>query len=180
MKIKYLLISLAILASACGSGIKYEQNIRGDFDKMCKAFISGDYNAYLDFIYPVVVSGYGGKDKALEMFKNYSVQMAEQGKKITAIKLDSLTKPVRAGKQIHCLVIQTIEMKVPGGTQKSENILLAISDNMGKTWTFFDVTMIDKSRLKILIPDFNDDLEFPQVKDPVFIPDDAGLKGQPS
>jgi hypothetical protein len=62
-------------------------------------------------------------------------------------------------------------MKVPGGTQVTETFVLAISGDMGKTWTFFDVTMADKNRIKMLLPDFNENLKIPERKESQFIPD---------
>jgi hypothetical protein len=163
-------ILIALLIS-CKSKKDYENNVRADFEKMASSFISGDFNTYLNYIYPKVLIGYGGRDRAIEMFNDYAVQMQNQGKKVQKITLGAISKPVDAGNEIHCTVTQFVEMKVEGGVQVSETILLAISEDLGKKWTFFDVTMIDKEKIKMLIPDFNDKLELPKTKESEFIPD---------
>lgn len=171
---RYRLFLVFIFFSAlfsCNKKQDYEKNIRQQFQAMSEAFLKGDYSTYVSFIYPKAIDGMGGKDKSVELLQKIAIQMVKDSDVIHSMTIGSISSPVTAGKEIHCLVTQSIEMKVKGGTQITETAMIAISEDMGKNWTFVDVTNVDMERLKALLPNFNDNLKIPPHKAPVFIPD---------
>ena len=99
------------------------------------------------------------------------MEMGQQGISFESVIIGKPSKTVIAGNEIHCLVPQTVYMKVPKGKLKSETQLLADSRDNGSKWFFIDAVNLNKDNIKIVLPNYNFDLVLPPKNEPIFIAD---------
>jgi hypothetical protein len=85
--------------------------------------------------------------------------------------VDAPGKFYKAGTHIHCLVPETVILRMFNGRYVSRTYLLAISTDQGKSWTFMDVGKMPSDVLYKLLPDYNDDLVIPSSGKPMFFTD---------
>jgi len=97
--------------------------------------------------------------------------MGQQGISFDKVIIGKPSKTVIAGDEIHCLVPQTVYMKVPKGKLKSETQLLAVSRDNGSNWFFIDAVSLNKDNIKRVLPNYNFDLVLPTKSEPIFVSD---------
>lgn len=97
--------------------------------------------------------------------------MEQQRIRFETVVIGEPSKTVNAGEEIHCLIPQTILMKVPKGKMKSETYLLAVSKDNGDNWFFIDTVNLTMENVKTVLPNYNSDLKIPTKKQPKFIAD---------
>ena len=136
-----------------------------------KALLNDDYETLIRFTHPKVIELVGGRDKMISLIKKGKIEMGQQGISFDKVTIGTPTKTVVAGDEIHCLIPQTIYMKVPKGKMKSETQLLAVSRDKGTSWYFIDTVNLNKDNIKSVLPNYNFDLTLPTKKQPLFIAD---------
>jgi len=136
-----------------------------------KALLNDDYESIIRFTYPKVVELVGGRDKMILLIKKGKIEMEQQGISFQKVVIGEPSKTVIAGNEIHCLVPQTVYMKVPKGKIKSETQLIAVSRDKGVNWYFIDAVNLNMDNVKSILPNYNVDLILPEKKQPVFIAD---------
>ena len=107
----------------------------------------------------------------VSIIKKGKVEMEQQGISFETVTIGKPSETVKAGDEIHCLVPQTIFMKVPKGKIKSETYLLAVSKDNGSNWFFIDTVNLTLDNVKTVLPNYNADLKIPTKKQPKFIAD---------
>ena len=135
------------------------------------ALLNDDYETVIKFTYPKVIELVGGRDKMISLIKKGKAEMKEQGIAFDKVIIGQPSKTVIAGNEIHCLIPQTIYMKVPKGKMKSETQLIAVSRDNGATWYFIDAINLNKDNIRRILPNYNFDLIFPTKRRPIFIAD---------
>lgn len=145
--------------------------IKEQAELTAKALLQDDYETLIKFTYPKVVEMVGGQAKMISLIKKGKAEMGQQGISFEKVTIGSPSKTVNAGNEIHCLIPQTITMKVPNGKMKSETYLLAISKDNGNHWYFIDTVSLTLENIKNVLPNFNTDLKLPTKKQPKFIAD---------
>ena len=137
--------------------------------EMSSSFIKGDYKNFIKFTYPKVVEMMGGKEKMVTFPEKGIEEMKNEGVSFKSVSVGLTNHKVRAGKEIHTLVSQTIIMAVPGGTVTANSYLLAISGNDGHSWSFVDTAPFnDVTKLKAVLPHYNPELKIPAKQQPIF------------
>lgn len=131
------------------------------------ALIKGDYHTVVANTYPKAVEMAGGKTKMLQMLSTGLAQMKQQGFSFEKISIGTPGKFYTAGTEIHCLVPETIVMKMKEGRFKGESNLLAVSGDQGKTWAFLDLNNGSIKALEQIFPKFNHNLIIPRPQKPV-------------
>lgn len=164
------LMILPLMLLSCNSKESMRKNIEQQFTEMSNAYLKGNIPAYVDFMYPKIIERAGGKDSTIKLIGMLVQNLSTQGRQIKSINYGNISDIVKAGKELHCIVSQTIEMVRPDGTDIVETAVLAVSDKKGKTWKFLDVSGANINALKQIFPDFNEDLKIPEKKSPTFIP----------
>lgn len=135
------------------------------------ALLNDDYETLLKFTYPNVIALTGGPDKMISLIKKGKIEMQQQGITFDHVVIGKPTAVVKAGNEIHCMVPQTVFIKVPKGKMKSKSHLLAVSKNGGRHWYFIDTVNLTSENIKLVLPNYNFDLAIPPKKKPVFIAD---------
>jgi hypothetical protein len=107
----------------------------------------------------------------ISLIKRGKIEMGQQGISFHKVTIGEPSKTVTAGNEIHCLVPQTIYMKVPKGKMKSETQLIAVSRDNGTNWFFIDAVNLNKDNIKSVLPNYNFDLALRTKTLPIFIAD---------
>lgn len=163
-------IIIAFVLTTCSVFAQVDNKIiRQQAEHTSKALLQGDYETVVKFTYPKIVEMLGGRDKMVAILKDGKVQMDEQGMAIESVTFGEPSQTVMAGDEIHCLVPQTLLMKVPGGKLKAESWLLAISTDKGAHWYFLDTASMTMDNIKGFVPHYNSNLKIPAQKEPDFI-----------
>ncbi len=136
---------------------------------MAEATISGNYQALAKFTYPKIVEIMGGQEQMAEIIEKEIQQLENQGITLVSVKLGTPEKVYKAANELHCLVPQTIVLKLNAGNMAQESFLLAVSQDAGKNWYFVDTAQLTNDSARQLFPAFNQDLKIPAPKEPVFV-----------
>ena len=145
--------------------------IKKQAELTAKALVNDDYETLIKFTYPKVIELVGGRDKMISLIKKGKIEMGQQGISFDKVIIGKPSKTVIAGDEIHCLVPQTVYMKVPKGKLKSETQLLAVSRDNGSNWFFIDAVSLNKDNIKRVLPNYNFDLVLPTKSEPIFVSD---------
>lgn len=135
-----------------------KRNIYAAEDSMVAISKRKDWNAYADYMHPVVIELSGGKEAFIQILESQSeildsVQMYKSG------MIFQLSK---TGNQYQCIVEAFIQMKIDGQVASGSSYDIAISED-GKRWTFFRIPPTATSRqIKELLPGLNPELKFPR------------------
>lgn len=162
-----LLSFLSILVHAQNE----RDNLRAQADSVANAVLKGDYVTLARYTYPNLLEEAGGKDEFILMIKDAMDKMYQQGIRILSVTIGEPSAIVKAESEIHCIVPQSIVLKVPKGKMYSDSYLLAISKNNGKQWYFIDVGDWTEEEAAAAIPNYNSDLKIPALTKPVFVND---------
>ncbi len=161
--IKQLIVVITFLISGMTYGQnQYGDNITKQGNELCKAMVTQDYETLAKYTYPRIVEMMGGKKQMIATVAGGMQQLKSQGIQFKEVSIGEPEKIYTAGKEIHCLVPQTIISDVQGTEDKRTTYLLAISKNKGKRWYFVDATNLDNTNVKNLLPEFNDDMKLPK------------------
>jgi hypothetical protein len=167
---KKLTILLTLLASVSFGQVD-SKVIKEQAELTAKALLNDDYETVIKFTYPKVIQLVGGRDKMISLVKKGKIEMGQQGISFDQVIIGKPSKTVAAGDEIHCLVPQTVYMKVPNGKMKSETQLIGVSRDKGVNWYFIDAVNLNKDNIRSVLPNYNFDLTLPSKKPPIFIAD---------
>ena len=167
---RQLTFLLALLATTSFGQID-NKLIKEQAELTAKALLDDDYETIIRFTYPKVIELVGGRDKMISLIKNGKIEMGKEGISFDKVTIGEPSKTVIAGDEIHCLIPQTVYMKVPKGKLKSETHLLAVSRDNGTNWFFIDAVSLNKDNIKMVLPNYNFDLILPAKTQPIFVAD---------
>jgi len=162
---------LLVLLTTVAFGQVDSNVIKQQAEWTAKALLDDDYETLIRFTYPKVIDLVGGRDKMISLIKNGKIEMGKQGISFEKVIIGKPSQTVVAGSEMHCLVPQTVFMKVPKGKLKSETQLLAVSRDNGFNWFFIDAVNLNKDNIKIVLPNYNFDLVLPPKNETTFIAD---------
>ena len=165
---KYLLLLIAIPYATLAQDTT---QLKKQANRFANATFNSDHKLVIDLTYPKLVELSGGRDSLQKLI----VERIEALKKQGVIKFEgSVGSPgpfIKAGSQIHCLLPETLVLKMFNGHYVTRSYLLAISNDKGKSWTFLDVGKMPGTVLRKLLPNYNDELVIPTPGKPMFFTD---------
>ena len=141
--------------------------VKEQAEVLANAVVKGDCKTLIDHMYPRLVQMMGGKEKMLTQANASMTQLKTQGFVFDAASIGSPGKFYKAGAEIHCLVPETISIKMPNGHLVAQSNLLAISKDGGKNWTFIDLNKNTIDAIPKIFPYFNNELKIPAPSQPV-------------
>ena len=143
-------------------------NIRAAFDRAAEAVVAGNAETILDSTYPGLLEQVGGRDVMRSMLIKNLNDLEERGMAVVATEIVSISKPLRAGDELHAIVRAKRTVKAPGGRQIQDTFMIAVSGDGGQNWTFVDGPQLTPNHIETLFPDFNEALELPEMAPVVF------------
>ncbi|MHA7060248.1 hypothetical protein ACWGOQ_0023705 [Aquimarina sp. M1] len=172
---KIFKVTLSFILLICTNSYgqnKYNEVIISEANKMISSLKEKDYQTLInDYTYPKLLELSGGNTNMLNQITTQIKRMEDGGARISDVAIGEPKKIFVAGDELHCLVPQKLVLKVPKGKVITNSFLLAISRNNGEKWYFLDTNQLDPVRANQLFPEFNQDLQLPEKRDPTFIPD---------
>lgn len=139
--------------------------------RFANATFKNDYKTVIELTHPALIELTGGP----EMMQKLISDKVEALRKRGVLKFDgsvgSPGKFYKAGEEIHCLLPESIVLKVANGHYTGRSYLLAITQDKGKTWRFLDVGNMPADVLQKLLPNFNSNLVIPPSGKPMYFAD---------
>ena len=145
--------------------------VKKQAQRFATASFNGDFKTVIDLTYPKLVGLSGGREEMEKLINERIESLKKQGIMKFDGSVDAPSKFYKAGTHIHCLVPETVILRMFNGRYVSRTYLLAISTDQGKSWTFMDVGKMPSDVLYKLLPDYNDDLVIPSSGKPMFFTD---------
>ncbi|WP_454801915.1 hypothetical protein [Mucilaginibacter phyllosphaerae] len=145
--------------------------VKKQAQRYATASFNGDYKTVIDLTYHKLVTLSGGREEMQKLITERIESLQKQGIIKFDGSVDAPGKFYKAGTHIHCLVPETVILKMFNGHYISRTYLLAISTDQGKSWSFMDVGNMPKDVLYKLLPDYNEDLIIPSSGKPMFFTD---------
>lgn len=181
-KILTLLIAFGFTLQAAAQKNEYTQAILLQADKMGRAFITKDYEAFIKYSHPTTVVMMGGEENMLEYIKTNFGQIEAEGVTFLNVNFGAPTEiiPVQNKDlnilELQCTLPQMVEMKVPGGQLTASTTLIAVSRDNGLNWYFIDTSGNDIITMRKIIPTLSPDIVLPEQHEPSFIADEPAEK----
>ncbi|GGH02460.1 hypothetical protein [Mucilaginibacter phyllosphaerae] len=169
--IRLTCLALLLLTLPCITCAQDTALVKKQAQRFASASFNGDFKTVTDLTYPKLVALSGGRDEMQKLISERIEGLKKQGIIQFSGSVGSPGKFYKAGTQIHCLLPETIILKMFNGHYVSRSYLLAISNDMGKSWAFMDVGKMPPEVLYKLLPDYNDNLVIPTPGKPMFFTD---------
>lgn len=165
---KLLLALLACTLTVASRAQDVAATIRLEAEKCAKALVTGDYAQAAAYTHPRIVAAMGGKDVLIAQISNGRKQVQAEGLDLIEAKIGTPTSPKKIGGWLTSFVPQEVVIKAPDGRVVQESILLAVSEDEGKTWSFIDLSGMTPQLLAKHFPEIAAQITLPQKKKPVF------------
>ena len=177
----YKLLFSSLLCLAFASTLyaqDYSEMIQTAANTTMQATVQGDYETIAAYTYPALLEMLdeaGGPDKtAVEFLKETMERMKGNGASIDSGTVGKPTPHVVAGDQLHAIVPTQLFMTMNNMQVNIESFMIAVSSDAGATWTFVNGSSNTEMLLPMLFPEWNDELELPERKNPEIIMDEGG------
>jgi hypothetical protein len=168
-KISFLFLALFVFTfSNAQTGIS-NASLKSDAKKMGELFFAKDYNTYVKYINPKISKLMGGDAKLIATLKSVLTEMGTQGFTIKSVIMGEPSSIIQAGSEYQSVVPQNITLKSNDGTLVTTSYLIAISTNMGRTWTFADTSGKSLAEMQKFFPSLSNKLIIPKKTEPTFI-----------
>jgi hypothetical protein len=166
---KYLvLIPLVFSLGLQNTFAQDKAKIKAEATITANAFAKGDYKTFTDHLYPKMIEMAGGKKTLLQLMDQQIGMMKKQGLAFEKVTIGEPGEIFKAGTELHCLVPETIVVKMQGKYVSSTSHLLAVSSDKGKRWTFVDTSTGSPEQMKQMFPNWNEKLVIPRPTQPVY------------
>jgi len=132
------------------------------------AIIKGDYAAVADHSYPKLLAEVGGKQAFIKTMNQAMDMMKKQGIVIEKVTVGDPGEIYPVGKDILCVVPETITVKMQSRYLTTTTPMVAVSSDKGKTWYFVDTSSSSPQKLKELFPAYNGKPSIPRPTNPIF------------
>lgn len=161
-----------IVFSIFAIGINAQSQVEtmlNDAEKYNAAYLSSDFEKYIDLTIPSVIKVGGGKDIMVENAREQYLMAISGGLNFESITPKKPSQIMIAGDDLHAILPQQV-INVMGEAKFARTLyFLASSNDEGKTWTFLDLEPYDAKSIKTFVPSFTGELEIPEIELPTFI-----------
>jgi hypothetical protein len=156
---------------------QFSETIRQEALKAWDAFIFSNIDEQLKYTYPDLIELNGTTESVRQSFEEHAQKMKENMKRTGATWV-----PVEIGQpqeiqeikgNIYALLPQTVKEESLDGWNVTDETLLAISKDQGKTWYFLNLHLFDEHSIFIIVPDIEGKFTIPPKKESYFIPKPA-------
>jgi hypothetical protein len=144
------------------------KEIKARAEETSNAFVSGDHQKVVDLTYPKLMEIMGGRAKMISFVEQQMKELKTQGFEFVSSSVDDPREVVASDSQFFSIVPYTLKMKTPRGVMTQQSYLLAISNKDTIKWSFIDVTGLEESQVKMVVPDALGKVTFPKKQPPVF------------
>ncbi len=143
--------------------------IKTEAVKMARSLAVLDFETYLSFTYPTLVSDKVSKEKIKQGIDSVEKYKKQFGIKVKSILIGNPSKVITYKKIMQCTLPQTMTVEVMMGTVETETTLIGLSHD-GKKWYFVDALVYKQKESKAKLPELSPELVIPPMKQPVMKP----------
>jgi hypothetical protein len=139
--------------------------------RFAEATFKNDHETIIALTYPALIEMTGGPEMMQKLIGDKIEGLRNRGITKFDGTVGSPGKFYKAGTEIHCLLPESIILKMKKGHYTGSSYLLAITPNKGKSWWFMDVGNMPADVLHKLLPNYNNNLVIPVAGKPVYFVD---------
>ena len=132
---------------------------------MITSYQNGDYDTFLDFNHPKIITLSGGRDKMKEMFK----QGLSSGVKFLKIELSLPKKLIIKDNIYQCAFPQKQVVSIDGQKFYTLGTLIGISYDFGKNWSYIGVSKNTLAKLQVHFSELSNELNVRTQTNPILI-----------
>jgi hypothetical protein len=159
-----LAISLSTGAQNLATTIKIQAMDMGD------ALLKNDFNRFVKYMHPGIVSFAGGKENMKTKMDTAYSFMNQFGAKVKKYWIGHPSGIVKHKNQLQAVLPQSTTVSTPLGDVVVETSMIVISPDNGKNWWFIDTNVYQEEKLRKMLPDLSPKLVIPARKKPKIIP----------
>ena len=170
MKIRFFFIAFTFSVFA------FAQTTNASLNKTLKEYrqnlLAGNYESLVDYMYPKVFAMVGGKPNVVKMLKMASQKTKEEGVSIKSISHKHGGKMAKKDDEIQIPIIETTVLEAAKDKKRfsTQLMLIAISEDQGKSWTLINTMNQKKEQILMFFPNLSSDLEIKQFEAPKMSP----------
>ena len=169
---KYLFFTVLIIPFLLSNAFCQQQvQIKQQAQISANAFVTGNYEKFSDYMYPKLIQIAGGRDSMISGIKKGVIDLNNKGIIIKNVAIGEPGLVYNDGDELHCVVPETLTLKVHGGYLISKGYWLAINVNKAQIWYFIDIGNIDAEKINAMFPNLNSKIIIPEHIQPVFVKD---------
>lgn len=135
--------------------------------EMADAFFKSDYEKFAKYVNPALIKLVGGREKLLATMKTALEKMEAGGIKLVSCQVMDATGFATQGRERFVILPSTTVVSAPGAKITVKSFWVGASDDAGRTWTFLEGGKLNAENLKILLPNFPEDLKLPATTAPI-------------
>lgn len=161
----FLLIGLMTSCSRCNpdnlmQNEQIKENIMRDAEGLKAAILGNDYEKLATYSHPLVLASIGGIETLKDAMSDMKNVLASQGTTIEDIRFGEIQQLISHKGEYQGVIKQKMIMKTPDGQKVTEDVLLMLSENRGRSWYFVSVSGRDLQKMRVFIPSLSEDLSF--------------------
>ncbi len=144
----YLIIASTLyLGASCADAQSPTETLALQARQNADAIVNKDYETSVRFTYPPVVEEMGGFQKMLSFVKASMAEMEAKGWVLERITVGKPSVIVIEGREDVAIVPTEMSMRIEDKEVRVNSYLVAISQNRGRSWYFFDGAAMPKEKL---------------------------------
>lgn len=160
----YIIIVVICLSLACSNTQPSSETLLNQAKQNADAILNKDYEKAVRFMHPAIVEEMGGFQKTLIFVKASMFEMESNGMAIIKIQVGQPSTIVKEGRENVAVVPTEMEMKIENKKVKINSYLVAVTQNNGSNWYFFDGTQMPKEKLAQIYPKLVATVKIPEQK----------------
>lgn len=139
------------------------KTVKEQAEKMGQLLLKKKYKAYNQYIHPKLVETLGGHEKMEQVLAEETSRMESRNIHLASVTVDTPSAIHSSNGELQCIVTQTLELKGLTGdySKKNRSVMLAVSSDQGKNWTFLEISNKDIDEIKKYIPNLSSELVIP-------------------
>ena len=170
---KLLLLGALFLGISAGVFAQDMQAvIKAQAQETIEAMKNLDHKKMAQKTYPKILEMVGGEEALIKLLENQFNQFKAEGITFTSIEIGDPSATVKAGEELHCLIPQKLVLDTKDQIITTNGYLLGISRDQGKEWYFLDCAQLNNESVKMILPNFNDELKIPEKTLPTVVEKD--------
>jgi hypothetical protein len=130
--------------------------------------LNKDYDVVVAQTHPRIVALMGGKESMIITLTRGMAEMRASGSEFSEVTIGTPETPRKTGAWLTSIVPERAVIKVKNGKLLVESVLLGISEDEGKRWTFIDLGAVSREDFKTSFPELAGTIALPEKKRPVF------------
>lgn len=142
--------------------------IKAEAQKCAEAVLNKNYDLVVAQTHPRIVTLMGGKDAMITTLRRGMAEMRANGSEFSEVTVGAPETPRKAGAWLTSIVPEHAVIKVKEGRLLVDSVLLGISEDEGKHWTFIDLGAVSSEDFKTSFPELAGRIALPEKKPPVF------------